>query len=142
VTLKSTMITDVTSVFAQLGDFAESVTYYAEGRYVAANGFAAVVTCCDIADQVLLVETGQNDQRRMQVLGLLSALQTGILTTTGTQSNPRKGDQIAFVSGTASPALIGLWTIESSAEDNGGGVMMWLRYEKRQVLGAQSAMRV
>lgn len=137
-TLKEQMIADVTNVFLNTGEFAEDVTYTPEG---AASGFAAVVCCGDIVDQVILMETGQNDQRRMQVLGLLSALVTGIGTVTGTPANPRKGDHVLFAQGIASPGLVGLWTVESSAEDNGGGVTMWLRYEKRQVLGAQAAMR-
>lgn len=136
-TLKQQMAADITNVFLNVGEFGENVTYFPNGQ---ASGFAAIVCCGDVSDQVMVVDQGENDRQRMMVLGLLATLVSGIQTITGNLRNPRRGDWIQFVSGASDPSLVGTWTIESANVDNGGGVNMQLVKEHRQVAGSKGAI--
>jgi len=137
-TLKQQMAADITSVFLNLGEFAENCTYYPNGQ---ATGFAAILCLGDLADQVVMADNGEIDRRRMLALGSLPALVAGIETITSNPRNPRRGDWILFAA-PADQSVLGTWTVESANPDNGGGVNIQLVKENRQVAGAKGVMQI
>jgi hypothetical protein len=128
-TLKTDMAADLTAIFLNTGEFADTATYTPNG---AASSFTVTLVPGDIDESFLPTPSGEADRRMAQFTGVLSLLRAGILGIEGTVRDPRRLDSFVIASG----AYAGTWVVERYSADLGGGVLLYARYEQRhQVAG-------
>jgi hypothetical protein len=128
-TLKTDMAADLTAIFLNTDEFADTATYTPNG---AASGFSVTLLPGDIDESFLPTASGEADRRMAPFTGVLSLLRAGILAIEGTVRDPRRLDSFVIASG----AYAGTWVVERYSADLGGGVILYARYEQRhQVAG-------
>jgi hypothetical protein len=133
-TLKSQMAADLTALFLNTDEFAESTTYTPNGTAIGATTtFSLNVVPGDIDPAFLPTVSGEQDQRTAQFVAVLSLVQAGIATVEGSSRDPRRGDSLVIASG----AYAGTWIVERQWADLGGGVALFVRQAVRnQIAGA------
>ena len=129
-TLKSDMAADLTALFLNTDEFADTASYTPNG---AATSFSVTLVPGDIDESFLPTESGEADRRMAPFVGVLSLLRAGILAIEGTVRDPRRLDSFVIASG----AYAGTWVVERYAADLGGGVTLYARYEQRHQVAAE-----
>lgn len=132
-TLKTQMAADLTALFLNTAEFADTATYTPNG---AASGFSVTLVPGDVDESFLPTASGEADRRMAQFIGVLSLIRTGILAIEGTVRDPRRLDSFVIASG----AYAGTWVVERYAADLGGGVSLWARYEQHHQVAASGTL--
>ena len=131
-TLQDVMANDLKTVFLNVEEFAVTGTFTPKG------GAPFVTTSMpgDIADLATIQDGTAIDQQRCLFLFSLSALKAGILAQFPMGAGlPTRGD--AYI--VAQQGSVGLWRVESHAEDLGDGCCCWMRFEAKLSSGGQGA---
>lgn len=132
-TLKANMAADLTALFLNTDEFADTGTYTPNG---AATGFAVTLVPGDVDESFLPTPSGEADRRMAAFTGVLSLLRAGILGIEGTVRDPRRLDSFAIATG----AYAGTWVVERYSADLGGGVILYARYEQRHQVAAEGVV--
>ena len=132
-TLKDMMADHLTSVFLNTDHFAEAGVYKPANQ---ANTFALTLTIGDVTDQMQILVDGRADQRQITGTGLLATIRAGILAAIGTVRDPQHGDTWTIAAG----ANAGVWSVVLVGPDEGGGVVLTLRREKRHEVAASKVV--
>ncbi len=122
-TLKTDMAADLTALFMDTDEFADTAAYTPNGTPTvpATTTFSLAVVPGDVDPAYLPTVSGQAEQRTAQFIAVLSLIRAGILVVEGTARDPRRGDSLVFASG----AYSGTWVVERFWSDLGGGVTLY-----------------
>lgn len=132
-TFRDDMATDLSEVFLDTDDFAETAAFMPAE---ALTSFACTVTPGDVEQGFVDVHSGTANQLRALFVGIRATLRTGIAAIeAGVARDPRRGDRLVFASG----AYIGTWFIERVSVDNGGAISMYGRCETRHEVAGDVA---
>ncbi len=132
-TLKTQMAADLTALFLNTDEFADTGTYTPNG---AASGFSVTLAPGDIDESFLPTPSGQADRRMAAFTGVLSLIRAGILVIEGTVRDPRRLDSFVISSG----PYAGTWVVERYSADLGGGVILYARFEQHDQIAAEGVV--
>lgn len=132
-TLKTDMAADLSDVFLNTDEFADTATYTPNG---ASTTFSATLVPGDVEESMLPAPSGEADRRLVQFTGSLALLRAGILVVEGTVRDPRRLDSFVIASG----ACAGTWVVERVSPDLGGGVILFSRYEQHHQIAAEGVV--
>jgi hypothetical protein len=132
-TLKDQMQGDITRVFLNTNEFADSATFTPKNP--SAAGFACIVQIGDPAPQMVQIATGVEDRRPAEALASRTALRAGILASISVARDPMRGDFLTVPSG----AYVGVWEVSTVHSDQGDGMVLALVWSKHYAPGGQGA---
>ena len=129
---------DLTTCALREDDGALSATYLPAEQGAAGTGFACFVRPGADTVQMLIEDAGQLDNRRLEVLALLSVLTSGIMTLTTISRGPARGDLLRLTT----TGVAGDWVVVDTTPNAYGGVMLRLRQESITALAAPGVREV
>jgi hypothetical protein len=126
------MARDVSAILLRTGDGAEAGTYIPAEQGEAGVGFPCTLRLGTDTTGIVVEDHGENDNRRDDALGDLAVITAGILTATGNERGPRRGDFWRCPSG----GHAGLWSVDDCTPHGQGAVTLRLRLETTLALAA------
>lgn len=130
--LADLMARDVSAILLRTDDGAESGTYVPAEQGENGVGFDCTLRLGTDTAGIVVEDHGENDNRRDDALGDLAAIRAGILASTGTARNPRRGDYWRCPTG----GHAGLWVVDDCTPHGQGAVTLRLRLETTLALSA------
>ena len=132
----------VASDIANLGlwdnDGAIAATYVPGEQGEDGTGFDCLVRVGTDTTAFLMEPASELQNRRIEVLALLTVLQTGIQTLTGLDRDPARGDALRLTA----RGVSGTWIVVDTTPSHLGGITLRLRSETIQSLAADGVREV
>jgi hypothetical protein len=115
--LKDQMAADMTDVFLNVDEFADSARFTVKG---VTDTFVVLVVIGDPTPGFLSIDGGQEQKRPVAIYARQTALRTGISGITGVARDPIKGDSLIIDTG----AYAGTWIVQTAQPDDGDAMLM------------------